>query len=126
MLSFDSLNHWYIYMASFTTSNVHHLFTDAKLKLFNKTAILWFDVHFWSFSKDEMKSDDSDEEAENEVVQSSSAPGKSPKIPKHDLTMTDEVSRHITVSSVHHIGLEAAYSHLETLHEMFALNCTNC
>lgn len=39
-----------------------------------------------------MKSDDSDEEAENETVQSSSAPGKSPKVPKHDLTMADEVA----------------------------------
>lgn len=43
-------------------------------------------------SKDEVKSDDSDEEAENETVQSLSAPGKSPKIPKHDLTMADEVA----------------------------------
>ena len=42
-------------------------------------------------SKDELKSDDSDEEAENETAQSSSAPGKSPKVPKHDLTMADEV-----------------------------------
>lgn len=40
--------------------------------------------------KDEVKSDDSDEDAENEIVQSSSAPGKSPKVPKHDLTMADE------------------------------------
>jgi len=53
------------------------------------------------FSKDEMKSDDSDEEAENEAVQSSSAPGKSPKLPKHDLTMTDEVSYCITMSFGH-------------------------
>ena len=43
-------------------------------------------------SKDEVKSDDSDEDAENESVQSSSAPGKSPKTPKRDLTMADEVS----------------------------------
>lgn len=42
-------------------------------------------------SKDEVKSDDSDEDAESEAVQSLSGPGKSPKIPKHDLTMADEV-----------------------------------
>lgn len=48
-----------------------------------------------------MKSDDSDEEAENEAVQSSSAPGKSPKLPKHDLTMTDEVSYHVTGTPDH-------------------------
>ena len=47
---------------------------------------------FITDSKDEVKSDDSDEDAENETVQSSSAPGKSPKIPKHDLTMADEVA----------------------------------
>ena len=40
-----------------------------------------------------MKSDDSDEDAENEAVPSSlSGPGRSPKLPKHDLTMADEVA----------------------------------
>jgi len=74
-------------------------FTDAKPKNFNKAMIV--QCTFVVFSKDEMKSDDSDEEAENEAVQSSSAPGKSPKIPKHDLTMTDEVSYHVAVSFGH-------------------------